>query len=59
MAISQLGISKSIIDTLFMWLCIAAAAAFAISFGIGGRDWAKKKLDDLSENTKDQLSDKK
>ena len=59
MAISQLGISKSIIDTLFMWLCIAAAAAFAISFGIGGKDWAKKKLDQISKTTEDQLQEKK
>ena len=58
MAISQLGISKTIIDTLFMWICIAGAAAFAISFGIGGRDWAGKKLDDISKSTKEQLDKK-
>ena len=55
MAISQLGISKAIIDTLFLWLCIAAAGAFAIAFGIGGRDWAKKKLDELDKNAHEQV----
>jgi hypothetical protein len=58
MAISQLGISKTIIDTLFMWLCIAAAAAFAIAFGTGGRDWAKKKLEEMEKNKEEQTGKK-
>ncbi len=58
MAFSQLGISKTITDTLFMWLCIGGAAAFAIAFGVGGRDWAKRKLDKLDENIELQLKEK-
>lgn len=58
MAISQLGISKAIINTLFMWLCIAVAAAFAIAFGIGGRDWAKQKLEEMERDKNSQTGRK-
>lgn len=58
MAISQLGISQRIIETLFIGICAAIAIAFALAFGLGGRDWAGKKLEDLSENTKKQFEDK-
>ncbi len=59
MAINQLGISQDIIKVLFTCICVAAAAAFALAFGLGGKDWAKKKLDDLSANTDKQLKGKK
>ena len=58
MAVSQLGISQRIIETLFIGICAAIAIAFALAFGLGGRDWAKKKLDDMSANTQKQLKDK-
>ncbi|MBR6380625.1 MAG: mechanosensitive ion channel [Lachnospiraceae bacterium] len=59
MAISQLGISPDIVETLFKWVCIGVAAAFALAFGLGGKDWAKDKLDQVSKNATDQLEDKK
>jgi len=55
MALSQLGISSSITDTLFRWMCIGGAAAFAVAFGFGGKDWAKNTLEKLTKNTEDQL----
>ena len=58
MAINQLGISQRIIETLFIGICAAVAIAFALAFGLGGRDWASRKLDDMSENTKKQFEDK-
>ncbi|MCR5774039.1 MAG: mechanosensitive ion channel [Lachnospiraceae bacterium] len=58
MAINQLGISQDIIKVLFTCICVAAGAAFAIAFGVGGKDWAKKKLDDISKNTEDQFKEK-
>ena len=58
MAVNQLGISQEIIKTLFTCICVAAAAAFALAFGLGGKDWAGRKLDDLSENTKKQFKEK-
>ena len=57
MAVSQLGISKDITDTLFKWICIGGAAAFALAFGLGGREWAKTRLEKISGNIDDQLSE--
>lgn len=45
MALSQLGIASRIVDTAFVLLIAAVAVAFAIAFGIGGRDMAKKLLE--------------
>ena len=58
MAISQLGISKDITDTLFKWICIGGAAAFALAFGLGGRDWAKARLEKFSGSIDEQLNEK-
>ncbi len=49
MVLSQLGIAPKIVETAFMLLLLAAAAAFAIAFGIGGRKFAADTLDKLSE----------
>lgn len=59
MAVNQLGISDDIIKVLFTCICVAVAAAFALAFGLGGRDWAQKKLDDISANAGKQLKGKK
>lgn len=55
MALSQLGIAPRIVETLFTFGIIGIAAAFAIAFGIGGREWAAKKLADMDEKVKEQL----
>lgn len=49
MILSELGIAKEIVNTAFLLILAALAAAFAISFGIGGRDFAGKVLKKLSD----------
>jgi len=44
MGLAQLGIGESIVNFAFMAILGAAAVASALAFGIGGRDWAGKKL---------------
>lgn len=48
MVLSELGIAKEIVNTAFVLIIAALAVAFAISFGIGGRDFAEKALKKLS-----------
>ena len=49
MILNQLGIAASIVNSAFV-LCLAAiAVAFAIAFGIGGREFATKALKKLSD----------
>ena len=59
MILSQLGIAPKIVNTLFLALAIAFAAAMAIAFGVGGRDWAKRILEKQTKNVEDQLETKK
>lgn len=56
MTLSQLGLAKSIVNAAFVIILGALAVAFAISFGIGGRDFAanilrrfEKKVDEVEE----------
>ena len=58
MILSQLGIAPKIVNTLFVVLAVGFAAAMAIAFGVGGRDWAKKVLDDFSKSIHDQFDKK-
>ena len=39
-------------------LLAAWAAAFAIAFGKGGEEWAKKRLDNLTKSAEDQTKKK-
>lgn len=45
MALEQLGFASAIVQQAFVLILGAAAVAFAIAFGLGGRDFAKKQLD--------------
>ena len=47
MILNQLGIATVLVNAAFIIALAAIAVAFAISFGIGGRDFAKKQLGDL------------
>ncbi len=51
MGLSQLGIGQDIVDTAFKYILGAAAVAAglggAIAFGMGGREWAGKKLNEV------------
>lgn len=49
MVLNELGIAKEIVNTAFILIVAALATAFAISFGIGGRDFARKAMDHLGE----------
>lgn len=52
MVLSELGIAKEIVDTAFILMIAAFAIAFAISFGVGGRQFAEKVLKKLSDTCK-------
>ena len=45
MILSQLDIASSIVNTAFVVTLSAIAVAFALAFGLGGKDFAKKTLD--------------
>ncbi|TSB45505.1 mechanosensitive ion channel [Alkalicoccobacillus porphyridii] len=44
MTLDQLGFASSIVNIAFLLILGSLAIAFAISFGIGGRDFAKRQL---------------
>jgi hypothetical protein len=50
MALSHLGIGALFVETLFIAVIVASAIAFAIAFGIGGRDFAANTLKKLERN---------
>jgi len=49
MVLSQLGIASAIVDKAFTIAILAVAVAFALAFGLGGKDFAKKLLDKAGE----------
>ena len=57
MALNQLGIATDIVNQAFVLIVGAVAVAFAIAFGLGGRDFASKQLDKL-DKTVDTESEK-
>lgn len=52
MILSQLGIAPQIVETTFVYVVGALAVAFALAFGLGGKDYAKKILDKLDKEEK-------
>lgn len=48
-ALYQLGIAKGLVNSAFIIILSAFAIAFAVSFGIGGRDFAKNMLGRLEK----------
>lgn len=50
MTLIQLDIATSIVNAAFIIILGALAIAFAISFGIGGREFAAKTMEKLSNN---------
>lgn len=60
MVLSELGIAKEIVNTVFIVIVAAIAVAFAISFGIGGREFAGrtlKKLEDIFDEMPEEKLD--
>lgn len=49
MILSQLGIATEIVNTAFVLTLAAIAVSFALAFGLGGREFAKKTLDRVDE----------
>ena len=48
-AFNQLGVARTLINTLVTGLVFAVSLAAGLAFGLGGRDMAARKLDDWSE----------
>lgn len=49
MTLSQLGFAQDIVNLAFVILMAGAAVAFAIAFGLGGRNFAANRLDKLEK----------
>lgn len=49
MIFSQLGIADTIVNAAFIIVLAAVAVAFALAFGLGGKDFAKKTLNKVDE----------
>lgn len=49
MALDQLKFANSIVNTAFLLIIGALSVAFAISFGLGGQEFAKKRLEKLND----------
>lgn len=49
MILSQLELASTIVNIAFIATLAALAVAFALAFGLGGRDFAKKTLDKVDE----------
>lgn len=50
MVLSQLGIAAEIVNSAFKLILAALAVAFAIAFGVGGKEFAAKALKKLEDN---------
>lgn len=48
--LSELGIAQKLVDAAFILIVAALSVAFALSFGIGGREFAGRTLEKLENN---------
>ncbi len=58
MILSQLEIASTIVNTAFIVTISAIAISFALAFGLGGKDFAKKTLDRVDDKIEDCCKDK-
>ncbi|WP_298468614.1 mechanosensitive ion channel [uncultured Erythrobacter sp.] len=49
MGLQFMGVGEEIVQTAFSALVIGLAVAGALAFGLGGREWAAKKLDQIDK----------
>lgn len=49
LCLSQLGVATAIVETTFILIIAALCVAFAIAFGVGGRNFAANTLDKLEK----------
>lgn len=54
MGLQFMGVGQEIVQTAFSALMIGGAVAAALAFGLGGRDWAGKKLEELDRHLGDR-----
>ncbi len=59
MTLNQLGLATAIVNGAFIIILSAIAIAFALSFGIGGRDFAGKLLNKIADKECDKEVDSK
>lgn len=53
LCLSQLGVASTIVETAFIVIIAALGIAFAIAFGVGGRQFAAKVLEKLEKKMDD------
>lgn len=58
MALDQLGIAASIINSAFILILGGAALAFGLAFGLGGKEHASRYLDRMENSLKETEVDK-
>ncbi|WP_147804180.1 mechanosensitive ion channel [Alkalicoccus halolimnae] len=56
MAFDQMEFASNIVNSAFLLILGALAVAFAIAFGVGGRDFARVKLQELDKKMKKESS---
>lgn len=49
LCLSQLGIATAIVETTFILIIAALCVAFAVAFGVGGRQFAAHRLEELED----------
>ncbi len=57
MILSQLDIASTIVNTAFVIVLAAIAVSFALAFGLGGKDFAKKTLEKVDEKIEQSKSE--
>lgn len=57
MALDQLNFANNIVNLAFLFIIGGLSVAFALSFGLGGRDFAAKQLDKLDRKINDESKD--
>lgn len=58
-ALNQLGFNMSVLNIAFLVILIALAIAFAVSFGLGGREFASKMLNRVEKKMDGECEKKK
>ena len=52
MGLQFMGVGEDIVQTAFTALVIGGAVAAALAFGLGGREWAGRKLEEMDSHVK-------
>lgn len=56
MVLDQLRFASTIVNTAFMFIIGGLSVAFALAFGLGGRDFASKQLEKLDDKVDEEAS---